>query len=520
MSRQKVFGDFQTPIELATQVISLVAELSDSPELVIEPMVGRGSFLRAAYDEWGHGCRYEGYEINPAYIRSARQELSDIDVSLYQQDFYLADWQSIINKKTTSKLLILGNPPWSTNAEQGSLGSQNLPKKENFQHLRGFDAKTGKSNFDIAEWMLIHLIEALPESGAIAMLCKTMTARKVLRHFWKIECGLGSSKLFRIDAKANFDVAVDACLFFATGKRTEDRMATIYSSLDLTSRFTEFGWVDGNLVSDLDAYTKFRELDGGSPYTWRSGIKHDASKVMEFSRCNGCFVNGLDETVELEEEFVYPLLKSSDLGNRRATPRKVVLVTQRHTGDDTSSVRDVAPKTWKYLEDHSESLDLRKSSIYQNRPRFSMFGIGKYSFALWKVAISGLYKSFTFVVVSPENGRPVMVDDTCYSIPCKSEKEARLLCDLLNSMPAQSFLWSLVFEDSKRPITVDVLRRLSLVNVARMVGRMDELTECMLSESDSLDAGQQQLSLVIEEETKYQTRRRSSEVAPEIWRGR
>ena len=101
----------------------------------------------------------------------------------------------------------------------------------------------------------------------------------------------------------------------------------------------------------------------------------------------------------------------------------------------------------------------------------------------------------------------------------QDEKEARLLCGLLNSKPAQSFLWSLVFEDSKRPITVDVLRRLSLVNVAKIVGRLDELTECMLSESDSLDDGQQQLSLVIEEETKYQTRRRRSEMAPEIWKG-
>ncbi len=519
MSKQKEFGDFQTPNDLAAEVVALVAELFGLPDLVVEPTAGLGAFLSASHGKWGNACIYEGYEINRYYVHSTSQRLSDFGVRIYQQDFFPADWHQILRKENSSRVLVLGNPPWVTNSEQGILGSTNLPKKANFQRLRGFDAKTGKSNFDIAEWMLIRLIEALPESGAIAMLCKTMTARKVLRHFWKTEGGLESSNVFRIDAKANFDVAVDACLFFATGKRTEDRMATIYSSLNLASRVTEFGWVDGNLVSDVEAYTKFRELDGGSPYAWRSGIKHDASNVMEFSRCNGRFVNGLDEEVELEEEFVYPLLKSSDLGNRRATPRKVVLVTQRHTGDDTSLIRDVAPKTWKYLEDHSDQLDSRKSSIYQNRPQFSMFGIGEYSFAPWKVAISGLYKSFTFVVVPPENGRSVMVDDTCYLIPCKDEKEARLLCGLLNSKPAQSFLWSLVFEDSKRPITVDVLRRLSLVNVAKIVGRLDELTECMLSESDSLDDGQQQLSLVIEEETKYQTRRRRSEMAPEIWKG-
>ena len=514
MSKQKEFGDFQTPNDLASEVVALVAELFGLPDFVIEPTAGLGAFLRASHGKWDSACSYEGYEINPDYVRSTSRRFPDLGIRLYQQDFFSADWHHVLRKENSPRVLVLGNPPWVTNSEQGILGSTNLPRKANFQRLRGFDAKTGKSNFDIAEWMLIRLIEALPESGAIAMLCKTMTARKVLRHFWKTEGGLESSKLFRIDAKANFDVAVDACLFFATGKRTEDRMATLYSSLNLASRVTEFGWVDGNLVSDVETYTKFRELDGGSPYTWRSGIKHDASNVMEFSRCNGRFVNGLDEAVELEEEFVYPLLKSSDLGNRRATPRKVVLVTQRHTGDDTSSVRDVAPQTWKYLEDHSGKLDSRKSSIYQNRPRFSMFGIGKYSFALWKVAISGLYKSFTFVVVPPQNGRPVMVDDTCYSIPCKSEQEARLLCDLLNSEPAQSFLWSLVFEDSKRPITVDVLRRLSLVNVAKMVGRLDELIACTSSEFDSADDGQEQLSLVLEEETKYQTRRRIPGLLP------
>ena len=33
-------------------------------------------------------------------------------------------------------------------------------------------------------------------------------------------------------------------------------------------------------------------------------------------------------------------------------------------------------------------LDNRKSSIYNKRPRFSIFGIGDYSFSKWKVAIS------------------------------------------------------------------------------------------------------------------------------------
>ena len=509
MNIRKEFGDYQTPNDLAAHVVDLVAGLFGVPDCVVEPTAGLGTFLIASHGKWGRVCRYEGYEINGAYVHSANRRLSDLGIRLFRQDFFSADWHRILGKEKLHKILVLGNPPWITNSGQGVLGGNNLPKKDNFQRLRGFDAKTGKSNFDIAEWMLIRLIEALPESGAIAMLCKTMTARKVLRHFWKTDGGLESSGLFRIDAKKHFDVAVDACLFFASGKRTEDRVAAVYSGLKLDSMVTEFGLIDGSLVSDVETYTTFRELDGGSSYTWRSGIKHDASEVMEFSRWNGRFVNGLGEAVELEEDCLYPLLKSSDLGNRRTTPRKVVLVTQRRTGDDTGRIRDAAPKTWKYLEDHSDKLDSRRSSIYQNRPRFSMFGVGDYSFAPWKVALSGLYKSFTFVVVPPHNGRPVMVDDTCYSIPCKCEREALLLRDLLNAQPAQRFLRSLVFQDSKRPITVDVLRRLSCINVAKRMNRIDELRAFTLSGSAPPDDGHQQLNSAIEQERHYQTRRYS-----------
>ena len=62
--------------------------------------------------------------------------------------------------------------------------------------------------------------------------------------------------------------------------------------------------------------------------------------------------------------------------------------------------------------------------------------------------------------------RPVMVDDTCYFIPCQSQEEAGLLFELLASAAAKEFLNSLIFPDSKRPITADVLRRLSFVELA------------------------------------------------------
>jgi hypothetical protein len=478
MSTKKEFGDWQTPFGLAERVVTLVSELYGVPECVVEPTCGVGTFLSASAAEWGDQVIYQGYEVNEAYVEQARSKLDGTGVEIFHRDFFGEDWVANIKGLGKPRVLVVGNPPWVTNSELGQLGSSNLPAKTNFQGLRGFEARTGKSNFDIAEWMLLRLIDALPEDGAMAMLCKTMTARKVLRHLWKTDNSRQGAQLFHIDAMADFGVAVDACLFFITGRRGKERVATMHADLSITSSSTRFGFVGGDLVSDIDAYQRNRDLDGGcSSYVWRSGVKHDAAKVMEFTKRGERLINGLGEQVEIEEDYVFPLLKSSDLGNGRIVIRKEVLVTQRHTGDDTQKIKHNTPKTWAYLIQHAYVLDGRKSSIYLNRPRFCVFGIGAYSFAPWKVAISGLYKRVSFVAVPPCDGRPVMVDDTCYSIPCKSRKEAEFLIELLETAPAQEFLQSLIFIDSKRPITIDVLRRLSLVELARKLGRLEELQQ-------------------------------------------
>lgn len=500
MSHKKEFGDFQTPDQLASDVVSIIDRVFGKPDLVVEPTAGLGIFLKVSVDCWGSDCRYEGYEINKEYVEQAAAILNATPAIVFHSDFFTEDWQKNLNKDKLNKILVIGNPPWVTNSELGSLGSKNLPEKSNFQGLRGFEAQTGKSNFDIAEWMLIKLIDALPEQGALAMLCKTMTARKVLKHFWKTGGGREGSRMFHIDAKSAFGVAVDACLFMVTGKISQSQTATIYSSLSLSADSSQFGFIDGDLVSDVELYNKNRALDGGtSAYQWRSGLKHDASKVMEFIREGSLYKNGFGELVELEDDYIYPLLKSSDIGNSRIEPRKFVLVPQKHTGDKTAAIATIAPKTWVYLNDHAQEFDNRRSSIYRSRPQFSIFGIGRYSFAPWKVAVSGLYKSFSFLVIPPFQGRPVMIDDTCYSIPCSTESEATLLFNLLSSKPATEFLRSLVFLDSKRPITIDVLRRVSIITLAKNAGKLKQLESCIHSGATYEGSAESQMLLVMEE---------------------
>ena len=95
-------------------------------------------------------------------------------------------------------ILVLGNPPWATSSGLGASGGRNLPQKTNFQNRRGLDALTGKSNFDVAESMLLTLLEAGRRSQkavTLAMLVKTSVARRVLSHLWTTGAPIGAAQL-------------------------------------------------------------------------------------------------------------------------------------------------------------------------------------------------------------------------------------------------------------------------------------------------------------------------------------
>lgn len=504
-TQRAVFGDFQTPLDLARRVVAFVEHEEKNIRTVVEPTCGRGSFLRATAELLGASASYFGFDINAKYVSDAKKELREVASSakakMEERDFYEMDWKSFFAHQS-APILVIGNPPWVTNAAMGSMNGKNLPKKNNFQRHNGFAAKTGKANFDISEWMLIRLLEALQgRKGVLAVLCKTATARKVLRHAWLNGLNLGPSSLHLIDATRHFGVSVDACLFFThTDLAAAEPTATVYADLSFKHPQNTLGLFGGELVSDIDTYRKWRVLDGLEYRKWRSGVKHDAAKIMEFRSDGTELVNGLGEQYDLESDFVYPLLKSSDLANGRLRPSRFVLLTQQRVTDETDGIEAKAPKTWKYLMDHADQLDKRGSSIYAKRARFSVFGIGDYTFAPWKVAISGMYKNLCFQTIGKQHGKPVVVDDTCYFIPCDSKTEADFFAELLNSDVAQRFIRALVFSDAKRPITIDVLKRIDLKKLAECVDKEKKAVRYLAS--PALEASHQRL-LVFEKGEKY-----------------
>ena len=114
-----------------------------------------------------------------------------------------------------------------------------------------------------------------------------------------------------------------------------------------------------------------------------------------------------------------------------------------------------------------EDFSKRKSVIYKNAPQFSMFGVGTYTFAPYKVGVSGFYKTPRFSLLYAD--KPVMTDDTAYFLPFYDYDTAYCMMLLLNSETIQTFLGSIAFLDSKRPYTVKLLAQIDLVKCVENV---------------------------------------------------
>jgi len=182
-------------------------------------------------------------------------------------------------------------------------------------------------------------------------------ARKIIRQVKKKSENRFSGYIYLIDAKAYFGASVEACLCILSTNLNSGMDYEIYENLKAKKASYSIGERDGLIIRDTAKYEKWRHLSGQDlKYLWRSGIKHDCSKVMELERIqDALFQNGFGMQYTLEENYLYPLLKSSDIGNNRTLySRKLVLITQKSVGEDTSVIQEKAPKTWQYLLEHKE----------------------------------------------------------------------------------------------------------------------------------------------------------------------
>ena len=455
---KKTHGDFQTPVLLTNEICQMAAEFGWKPKTIFEPTCGEGNFITSAVKYFGEVEKILGVDINLDYVNHCRERFARIEaVDARQGNFFGFKWDEIA-AVATQPILFLGNPPWVTNAFLMRENSDNLPGKNNIDGLKGIDAITGKSNFDISEWMIRRYCEiAKNKHFYLSVLCKTSVARKILLWMYSGDWPVQNAKLYSIDAKKYFGVTVDASILFLESRIEAEKYFFFYPSKEKPEKLF---YRDGKFFREEST---IRRISSNTEKRWRSGIKHDCANVLVLKKLRNGYENQLNENVQIEEELIYPFMKSSDVFNQRS-PSHWLILTQKAVGEETKSLETCFPKAWRYLLEHEIFFTKRKSRIYHNKPRFSIFGIGDYSLKPWKLAISAMYKKLRFVKLGPIDGKPILLDDTCYFIGFDSEHELDYSYQYFTSEEVTKIILSQVFWDEMRPITAKMLNSIPFSN--------------------------------------------------------
>jgi len=459
MNGKREYGDYQTPIDFAVKICHYLKDYRHiKPSAIVEPTCGVGNFLKSSL--LFEASEYYGIEINPEYCEICRNSINDDKVTIINSDFFSFSSKALIQDKR--QILIVGNPPWVTNSTLSVLNSDNLPIKANFKGLKGIDAITGASNFDICEYIILQLINEYTDTNTvISMLCKTSVARNIFKELKRNCIAFSSCDILEFDASKIFGINANACVLVIqlSDKPTSSDICNVYDFEYPKVVKSQFGYFNGQLYSKLNTDTE--NFGGRCCFEWRQGVKHDCSKIMELTLQNGILHNGQKEVVQIEDGIVFPLIKSSMF----KAPiihnfSKFVIVTQKKVREATEHLKQEVPKTWKYLYNNIEQFENRKSSIYHGAPPFSMFGVGDYAYSKYKVGVSGFYKHPLFSVLYSDDNKPVMTDDTSYFICFDNYDMAYVAMLLLNSVSVQKFIASIAFLDAKRPYTKKVLERI------------------------------------------------------------
>src|SRR5436305_6201663 len=99
---------------------------------VIEPTCGRGNFIEGLLNLSVPPREIQAIEIQNEHLEKARRFTgysSSTRVVVRQENIFNLNLHQDLQWSETGPLLVVGNPPWVTNSELGTLGSDNLPQK-------------------------------------------------------------------------------------------------------------------------------------------------------------------------------------------------------------------------------------------------------------------------------------------------------------------------------------------------------------------------------------------------------
>lgn len=392
---------------------------------------------------------------------------------------------------------VVGNPPWvnwESLPEQYRNESKSLWERYGLFTLKGWRARMGGGKKDISVLMTCVSIDKYLRDGGRLGFVITQT-------IFKTEGGAEGFRRFRLGEKGTpfrvywvddmsgikpFEGAANRTAIFICDKGKPTRYpidvgywrkkpgarglpetASLAEVLDTYIRMSQWKaepiddtnpfspWITGR----PKALRAIKKAIGPSAYasrahagscTWANGIYwvQDPEKQPDghvlVQNCGDIGKKKVEsQSVALEPDLLFPLLRGQDVTRWKATPSLSIIMAQdpkTRKGWDEKRMMEEWPKTYKYLRSWED--ELRKRSGYKKYfdpaadPFYSMYNVSHETFAPYKVVWREMATFLTAAVIGSYRGRVIVPDHKLMLTAFEDENEAHYVCALLGSSPA------------------------------------------------------------------------------------
>jgi methylase of polypeptide subunit release factors len=480
---------------------TLGADLGDPSKRILDPACGSGTFLvlqikhvhhRVASGQIAGSTALDlilrnivGLDVHPLAVKAARVNyllaLGDllplhrgpIEVPVYQADSLLSPPPPF----AASCDFLIGNPPWVNWQDlDENYRRATMPLWKHYglfpKRRSGMQTILGAAKYDLSMVMIYRAADCfLRHGGRLGFivsqtLFKAAAAGEGFRRFCLPDGTPLDVRLVEDFVKRKpFDSASNrtATLVLEKGRATEYPVEYRYHT-----RQTQHLWHAQPIGADpaspwisarRGTLAAVARILGPSPYRAREGVNTGGANavfwisVMKASPGRSTVRNitqGARKLVPatqagIESCLIYPLLRGQNVARWGAIPEHSILITHRPDmklrAIPEAEMRRVFPLASAYLQRFESMLRQRpafKRYFNPDAPFYSLFNIGEYTFAPWKVVWREQALPFTAAVVGSAFGKIIVPDHKLMIVPLTSEAEAHYVCAVLNSLPVSA----------------------------------------------------------------------------------
>lgn len=434
---------------------------------IIDPTCGNGSFFKALFSiaqersepvTLSDLLRLTGVEINPTDKSDFLLTIhNDFNLNFPEGNFVIGDFLDFKAHKEFD--IAVGNPPWANFTDLPAQYKEYL--KDYFIKYRLVknkkDVLLGSSRADLAALILKKVIKdhvRADGGGYFFIPLSIFFNEDANKHFRPQEVGDNTFSVTEIYDFENGVVFKDigtrngfVCLKRGGVQRFPVPVNKIGSEGQSGSSWCRPAFGNGAWIQSEKAEAELilDRIDVSSGQLPRQGMNTGGlNKVFLLERDEpinshentSTFKNGFGEVLELETEFICPLMHTGLFGGR--TPKRFRYIICLHGKDGAAlSAEQVSkyPQTKKYVDRYKAEMSGRKGVLIQSqiaKGRFwSLIGVGRYSFSEHKIVWESLGKRrFNAVVLDGDwQGNQAM---HAY-IPSSSRENAESICRRLNT---------------------------------------------------------------------------------------